>query len=65
MKQIDIKTLRFIIYLRKSSDSEDKQVASIPQQRKELTEFAKKEELKVILIIRAWKTRIWQNDADD
>jgi DNA invertase Pin-like site-specific DNA recombinase len=51
MKQIDIKTLRFILYLRKSSDSEDKQVASIPQQRKELTEFAKREGLRIVAII--------------
>ncbi|QQG40761.1 MAG: recombinase family protein [Candidatus Levyibacteriota bacterium] len=56
MKQIDIKQLRFITYLRKSSDSEDKQVASIPQQRKELSEFAKREGLKVVEIIEETHT---------
>lgn len=56
MKQIDVKQLRFIVYLRKSSDSEDKQVASIPQQRKELTEFAKREGLKVIAVIEETHT---------
>ena len=51
MKDIDIRQLRVFIYLRKSSDSEDKQIASIPQQRKELTEYAKKLGLNVIDII--------------
>jgi len=48
MKQIDPKQLRFVIYLRKSSDSEDKQVASIPQQKKELTELAAREGLHIV-----------------
>lgn len=56
MKQVDLKQLRFIIYLRKSSDSEDKQIASIPQQRKELTEFAKREELKVVMVVEETHT---------
>src|SRR3989338_4862255 len=45
---IDIKQLRFVAYLRKSSDSEDKQIASIPQQRKELTELAAREGLHIV-----------------
>lgn len=51
MNDIDIKQLRVIIYLRKSSDSEDKQVASIPQQHIELTQYAMKHELHVVDII--------------
>lgn len=51
MKDIDIRQLRVFIYLRKSSDSEDKQIASIPQQRKELTEYAKKLGLNVVGVI--------------
>lgn len=51
MKDIDIRQLRVFIYLRKSSDSEDKQIASIPQQRKELTEYAKKLGIHVVDVI--------------
>ncbi len=51
MKDIDIRQLRVFIYLRKSSDSEDKQIASIPQQRKELVEYAKRLGLNVVGVI--------------
>lgn len=44
--------LRYIIYCRKSSDSEDKQIASLPEQIKELTEKATKEGLQVVDILQ-------------
>lgn len=40
--------LRFFMYLRKSSESEERQQASIPAQERELSEFAKRRGLTVI-----------------
>ncbi len=51
MKYVDVKQLKFIMYLRKSSDSEDKQIASIPQQKKELAEIAKRDGLNVLATV--------------
>lgn len=42
------KTLRYVMYLRKSTDSEDRQKASIPAQRAELEALAKRRELVVV-----------------
>src|SRR5262249_47953515 len=39
---------RFFMYLRKSSESEERQQASIPAQERELTEFAKRRGFNVI-----------------
>lgn len=50
-EDINIQQLRFFEYLRRSSDSEDKQIASIPQQKKELGEIAKREGLKIVDVI--------------
>lgn len=41
---------KWFIYCRKSSDSEDKQIASLPAQVNELTELAKKLNLKVVAV---------------
>ena len=43
--QQNYKTLRFIPYVRKSQDSEDRQIESIPEQIKELEEIANRERL--------------------
>ena len=51
MKYVDVKQLRFIMYLRKSSDSEEKQIASIPQQKKELNEIAKRDGLNILATV--------------
>lgn len=43
---------RYIIYCRKSSDSEDKQIASLPDQVKVMTGFAVKHNLNVITVLQ-------------
>jgi predicted site-specific integrase-resolvase len=42
------KTMRYIIYARKSSESEERQVLSIEAQLAELREFAAKEKLEIV-----------------
>ena len=48
---IELQSLKWIIYCRKSTDSEDKQVESLPAQEKELGDIAKREGLKNIVAI--------------
>ncbi len=40
--------LRYIIYCRKSTESEDRQILSLPAQKRELREYAKKNNLKIV-----------------
>ncbi len=42
------KVVKYFIYCRKSSDSEDKKIASLPAQVRELKELAEKERLKIV-----------------
>jgi len=42
------KTMRYIIYARKSTESEERQVLSIESQISELREFAAKEKLEIV-----------------
>ncbi len=51
IKELNLTNLRWIIYCRKSSDSEDKQIESLPAQRKELHELAEREGFKKIVQI--------------
>lgn len=47
---------KYFIYCRKSSDSEDKQIASLPDQIKVMSEFSKKNKLKIADILTERKS---------
>ena len=49
MQDINLKDLKWAIYCRKSSDTEDKQIESLPAQERELKELAKRSGLKNIV----------------
>lgn len=54
---IDIKSLKkYFIYCRKSSDSEDKQIASLPDQINVMSKFAEKNKLKIIDVLAEKKS---------
>jgi len=51
MKQLNPETIKYLLYARRSSESEDRQVASIDSQIDELTKLAQRDNLKVIDIL--------------
>ncbi|MCP4481332.1 MAG: recombinase family protein [bacterium] len=48
--------IKYFLYVRKSSEAEDKQVASIPAQIAELKDLAKKQNLDIIQILEEEKS---------
>ncbi len=56
MNDINLQLLRFLVYCRKSSEQEDRQILSLPAQEKELLELAHREKLKIIGIYKESQT---------
>ncbi len=54
--EIDLQKIKFFIYCRKSSDSEDKQIASLPDQEKILSEYANRFGLRIVELYKESKS---------
>jgi len=48
--------MRYIVYCRKSTDTEDKQVLSLESQENELTQIAKAHNLEIVTVLRESKS---------
>lgn len=56
MKRFETKHLRYALYVRKSTDTEDKQVQSLADQTKIMKDIAKREGIKIIRVIQESKS---------
>ena len=56
MKKFETKHHRYVLYVRKSTDTEDKQVQSLPDQIKTMKAIAKREGIKILKVVEESKS---------
>ena len=56
MMDNELKNLKFVMYMRKSSESDDRQALSLDAQRDTLVEVAKRNKLKIVTEFREAKS---------
>ena len=64
-KELDLKTLRYVMYLRKSTEGTERQVRSIPDQERDCKELAQRLGLNIVDIIREEKSAKIPNKRPD
>ncbi len=64
-QEIDLRTLRYVMYLRKSTEGTERQVRSIPDQERDCKELAKRLGLNIVDIIREEKSAKIPNKRTD
>ncbi|HSH18275.1 MAG TPA: recombinase family protein [Candidatus Saccharimonadales bacterium] len=64
-QELDLKTLKYVMYLRKSTEGTERQVRSIPDQERECKELARRLGLNVVDIIKEERSAKIPNKRDD